>query len=155
MGYGCYQVTFSRSVLLVSLGILTLTGGVLFFVLPEVDADLENAIRAVEFAIERGDSDGVIPYISPHFESEGKTYQDVSARIRENLIKDLYESIVIIDREVEMVGTVGRVTCRIRFIRPRAVPVPFVEYKVLAEWRQGEKGWRIVSGKAEEATIRK
>ena len=148
-------MTFSRIVFLVSLGILTLTGGVLFLFFPGIDAELEEAIQTVEAAIERGDAEGVLPYLSPHFESEGRTYQDVSAQIQENLKRDQYESIVVLDREVEMVGSIGRVTCRIRFVRPRALPVPFVEYKVLAEWRLGEKGWQIISGEAQEGSIRK
>ena len=148
-------MTFSRTVFLVSVGILTLTGGVLFLFFPGVDTDLEEAIQMVEAAIERGDAEGVLPYLSPHFESEGRTYQEVSAQIRQNLIRDQYESIVVRDREVEMVGSIGRVTCRIRFIRPRSLPVPFFEYKILAEWRLGKKGWQIISGEAEEGSIRK
>ena len=148
-------MTFSRTVLLVSLGILTLTGGVLFLFFPGVDTELEEAIQKVEAAIERGDAEGVLPYLSPHFESDGRTYQEVKTQIQENLKRDQYDSIVVRDREVEMVGSIGRVTCRIRFIRPRSLPVPFLEYKILAEWRQGKKGWQIISGEAQEGTIRK
>ena len=148
-------MTFVRLVIVVSVLLLLLTGAVLFLFSSGVDSELAQAIQEVEAAVIQGDSEKVLFYISPHFESEGKTYQQVAERIRRNLTPDQYESIEVRDQQVEMVGELGRVTCRIRLIRPRTLPLPFLEYRILAEWRQTEQGWQIVSGEAREVSARK
>ena len=140
---------------MVSVCILVAAGGALLLFNRAGDRELDRTADALVDAIRKGEPEGVLLYISHDFENGREDYERVCARIQRHLKPGEYEAIQVRDVEIEVMGNVGKTRCRIRLVRPRTIPVPFVEYRVHAEWKNEEEGWRVISADAEQVTLRK
>ena len=141
-------MTFSKRIIFVSLAVVLIAGGILFLSGLGNDGELVEALEEIKVAASKGDAEGVLNFLSRDFEGGEGDYEGISARIRGYFRPGEYESIQIKDTQIDMLGEHAKTTFRVRVVRPRAFPVPFVEYQIRADWKKESEGWRIISADA-------
>lgn len=129
-------------VLLALLAIFLFSGG--------EEAKIKEVLREAVEAARGGRPEGVIRLISPEFEADGRTYEDVCAIVRGNVGPGKYRDVEIDDLEISTFGDTARAKFTLSIIQPANMPVPFIPYHIELDLKKQNEQWLITSARTRQ-----